>query len=124
MLEARCFPRAPDYVVPHEAFLAAFDADLLPPRLHVRARRRGDRFAPFGGPAERRLKSFLIDAGVPRWERERVPLLEAAGDIIWVAGLRRGRAAPVSPGTTRILEVTLRSESPLRTPLAGLTPEA
>jgi len=124
VLEARCFPRTPGYVVPREALQAAFDADLLPPRLQVRARRRGDRFAPFGGPAERRLKSFLIDAGVPRWERERVPLLEAAGDIIWVAGLRRGRAAPVSPGTTRILEVTLRSESPLRTPLAGLTPEA
>ena len=118
-LEARCFPRAEGYVAPRESLLAAFDADLLPPRLHVRARRRGDRFAPFGGPAERRLKSFLIDAGVPRWERERVPLLEAAGDIIWVAGLRRGQAAPVGPETKRILEVTLRSDSAPRSPLAG-----
>ena len=77
MLEARSFPRAQDYVAPREAGRAAFDADLLPSRLHVRPRRRGDRFAPFGGPADRRLKSFFIDAGVPRWERERVPLLEA-----------------------------------------------
>jgi tRNA(Ile)-lysidine synthase len=46
---------------------------------------------------------------VPRWERDRVPLVEAGGDIIWVAGLRRGQAAPVGPGTRRILEVTLRS---------------
>jgi tRNA(Ile)-lysidine synthase len=103
--------------------LAAFDADLLPRRLQVRARRRGDRFAPFGGPAERRLKSFLIDAGVPRWERERVPLLEAGGDIIWVAGLRRSRAAPVGPGTKRILEVTLRPETTVRSPLAGPSQE-
>jgi len=36
-----------------------------------------------------------------------VPLLEADGDLIWVAGLRRGQAAPVGSGTTRILEVTL-----------------
>ena len=119
VLEARCFPRAPGYVAPRESLLAAFDADLLPRRLQVRARRRGDRFAPFGGPAERRLKSFLIDAGVPRWERERVPLLEAAGDIIWVAGLRRGQAALIRPETKRILEVTLRSEATLRSPLAG-----
>jgi tRNA(Ile)-lysidine synthase len=55
---------------------------------------------------------------VPRRERDRVPLLEAGGDIIWVAGLRRGRAAPVGDGTRRILEVTLRS------PLAGHAPEA
>lgn len=119
MLEARSFPRAQDYVAPREAERAAFDADLLPSRLHVRPRRRGDRFAPFGGPADRRLKSFFIDAGVPRWERERVPLLEAGGDIIWVAGLRRGRAAPVGPGTKRILEVTLRPETTARSPLAG-----
>jgi len=119
MLEARSFPRAEDYMAPREAGRAAFDADLLPSRLHVRPRRRGDRFTPFGGPADRRLKSFLIDAGVPRWERERVPLLEAAGDIIWVAGLRRSRAAPVGPGTKRILEVTLRPETTVRSPLAG-----
>jgi tRNA(Ile)-lysidine synthase len=119
MLEARSFPRAEDYLAPREAERAAFDADLLPSRLHVRPRRRGDRFAPFGSPAERRLKSFLIDVGVPRWERERVPLLEAAGDIIWVAGLRRSRAAPVGPGTKRILEVTLRPERTVRSPLAG-----
>ena len=119
ILEARSFPRAEDYVAPREAGRAAFDADLLPSRLHVRPRRRGDRFAPFGGPADRRLKSFFIDAGVPRWERERVPLLEAAGDIIWVAGLRRGRAAPVGPGTKRILEVTLKPQATARSPLAG-----
>jgi len=118
-LEARCFPRTEGYAAPREDRVAAFDADLLPRRLHVRARRRGDRFVPFGGPSERRLKSFFIDAGVPRWERERVPLLEAAGDIIWVAGLRRSRAAPVGLGTKRILEVTLRPEMTSRSPLAG-----
>jgi tRNA(Ile)-lysidine synthase len=106
-LEARCFAAGAGYVVPRDADTVAFDADRIPSRLTVRARRRGDRFMPWGGAQERRLKSFLIDAGVPRWERARVPLLEADGDVIWVAGLRRGQAAPVGPGTTRILEVTL-----------------
>ena len=123
VLEARSFPRDERYVTPREAGHVAFDADALPPQLQVRARRRGDRFVPFGGPAERRLKSFLIDAGVPRWDRERVPLLEAAGDIIWVAGLRRGQAAPIRPETRRILEVTLRAGSSGGSPLAGVRRE-
>jgi len=46
---------------------------------------------------------------VPRWRRAGVPLVEAGGDIIWIAGIRRGRAAPVTDATRRILEVTLVS---------------
>ncbi|HET7874810.1 MAG TPA: tRNA lysidine(34) synthetase TilS [Methylomirabilota bacterium] len=108
-LEARCFERAPDYAPPREPGSVAFDADRVPAALAVRGRRPGDRFVPFGGSPERRLKSLLIDAAVPRWERPRVPLLEAGGEILWVAGLRRGRAAPVDSGTRRILQVTLRA---------------
>ena len=108
-LTARVFPRGPDYVVPRERARAAFDADLLPAALTVRARRRGDVFAPFGAAGLRRLKSFLIDAGVPRWQRPRTPLVEAAGDIVWVAGVRRGRRAPITAATTRVLELALEA---------------
>jgi tRNA(Ile)-lysidine synthase len=110
-LRARCFDRPPGYRPPRDRDTVAFDADRIPPRLTVRGRRGGDRFTPFGAPGERRLKSVLIGAGIPRWERSRLVLLEADGEILWVAGLRRGRAAPVLPETRRILEVTL--DSPL-----------
>jgi tRNA(Ile)-lysidine synthase len=106
-LEARCFERHPGYAPPADARRVAFDADRLPDPLLVRARRRGDRFHPFGGPGARRLKAFLVDAAVPRWERSRVPIVDAGGEIIWVAGVRRGQAAPVTPASRRILEVTL-----------------
>jgi len=138
-LSARCFVRPAGWVPARDPVRAEFDADRVPAHLTVRARRAGDRFLPWGGrveggpgeggsmeggsmeggpvegvPVERRLKSFLIAAGVPRWERSRIPLLEADGEIIWVAGLRRGRAAPVTEDTRRILEVTLAS--PLAVP--------
>jgi tRNA(Ile)-lysidine synthase len=106
-LIARVLARPPAYLIPREPGCAAFDADALPSVLGVRARRLGDVFSPFGGPAERRLKAFLIDAGVPRWARPRTPLVEAGAEIIWVAGVRRGAAAPVTPATTRILELAL-----------------
>ena len=108
-LEARWHARGAPTWPGRNAHRALFDADRLPALLTVRARRPGDRFRPWGGPGERRLKTFLIDEGVPRWRRGRVPLVEAGGEIIWVAGLRRGLAAPVTDATQRILEVTLRT---------------
>ena len=115
-LEARCLQQSPTYVLPRGRDTVAFDADRLPGSLTVRARRAGDRFSPFGGLGTRRLKSFLIDAAVPRWQRERVPLLEADGQILWVVGIRRGLGAEVTAETRRILEVTVRA------PLAAPTP--
>ncbi|OGK83102.1 MAG: tRNA lysidine(34) synthetase TilS [Candidatus Rokubacteria bacterium GWC2_70_16] len=106
-IEARCLARPAGWLPPPGPRMVAFDADRVPADLTVRGRRPGDRFAPFGGPGQRRLKAFLAEAGIPRWERDRIPLLEAGGEILWVAGLRRGRAAPVTPDTRRILEVTL-----------------
>jgi tRNA(Ile)-lysidine synthase len=84
----------------------SFDAEQLPGRLLVRARRRGDRFEAFGG-GDRRLKSCLIDAKVPRWERGRLPIVEADGRIVWIAGVRRAAAAPVTPATRRVLVLRL-----------------
>jgi tRNA(Ile)-lysidine synthase len=97
---------ADGYRTPHEPARVAFDADAIASRLLVRARRRGDRFQAFGG-GERRLKSFLIDAKVPRWERGRLPVIEADGQILWLAGLRRASAAPVTAATRRVLELRL-----------------
>ncbi len=94
------------YAIPAEANRVVFDADELPEAVLVRARRPGDRVEPFGGCA-RKLKGLLIDAKVPRWERGRVPVIEAGGRILWVAGVRRGAAAPVTARTRRVLELAL-----------------
>jgi tRNA(Ile)-lysidine synthase len=104
-LEARVLDAA-GYVVPRTAECVAFDAARLPRELAVRPRRRGDRVHAFG-VGERRLKSLLIDARVPRWERDRLPLVEAAGQIVWVGGVRRGAAAPVTAATREVVELRL-----------------
>jgi tRNA(Ile)-lysidine synthase len=104
-LEARLLPGA-GYTVSRTAHRVAFDAALLPRALTVRPRRPGDRFEAFGG-GERRLKSLLIDAKVPRWERARLPIVEADGRILWLAGLRRGAAAVVTAATGEVVELEL-----------------
>ncbi|HSF06705.1 MAG TPA: tRNA lysidine(34) synthetase TilS [Methylomirabilota bacterium] len=106
-LEARLVP-ATGYRVPREPGRVAFDAERLTSPLVVRSRERGDRFLPFGADRERRLKTLLIDAKVPRWERDRLPLVEAAGRIVWVGGLRRGAQAPITADSRQVLELRLR----------------
>jgi len=104
-LEARLLG-ADAYAIPREPSRVAFDADELAQPLLVRARRRGERFLAFGG-AERRLKTLLIEAKVARWDRARVPVVEAGGTIVWVARLRRGAAGRVTARTRRVLELAL-----------------
>ena len=106
-LEARLVG-ADAYAIPREPSRVAFDADDLGTLLVVRARRRGERFMAFGG-AERRIKTLLIEAKVPRWDRSRVPVIEAGGTIVWVGHLRRGAACRVTARTRRVLELALVS---------------
>ena len=105
MLDSRVVPAA-GYTASRTADRVAFDAAGVPRAILVRARRAGDRFEAFGG-GERRVKSFLIDAKVPRWERARVPILEGDGRILWIAGLRRSAAAPLTRDTREVLEIRL-----------------
>jgi tRNA(Ile)-lysidine synthase len=104
-LEAREFECPAPYRPPIGPWTVAFDRGALPPVLTVRSRLPGDRFHPFGAPGAKRLKAFLIDAKIPRWRRDRLPLLLANGEIAWLVGVRRGAVAPVIAATRRIVEV-------------------
>jgi tRNA(Ile)-lysidine synthase len=104
-LKVQEFIRPSDYVPAAGPWTVVFDGDCLPASLTVRGRRPGDRFWPFGSPGSKRLKEFLIDAKVPRWERDRLPLVVARDEILWVVGIRRGVAAPVTPATCRVVEL-------------------
>jgi tRNA(Ile)-lysidine synthase len=104
-IEAHRLP-ADGYTIPRTPDRVAFDAAGIFPVLAVRRRRPGDRFEAYGA-GERRLKSLLIDAKLPRWERARLPLVEQDGHILWVAGLRRGAAAPVTAVTREVVELRL-----------------
>jgi tRNA(Ile)-lysidine synthase len=53
----------------------------------VRSRQPGDRVQPLGAPGRRRLKDVLIDRRVPRFLRDRLPLLVVGGRVVWVPGV-------------------------------------
>jgi tRNA(Ile)-lysidine synthase len=88
----------------------AFDAAALgaPGPLVLRARQPGDRLVPFGaGGHSRKVQDILVDAGVPRALRDRLPLLAAgpSGPLLWVPGPggRRAAFAPITAATSVVV---------------------
>jgi tRNA(Ile)-lysidine synthetase-like protein len=106
-ISAERIERPPGSPVTGAPLQVELDADRLPARLLLRRPRRGDRFHPLGGPGSRPLRRFLADQGVPREERDRILLVEAAGEIVWVVGIRPSELARVSPKTRARLVLTL-----------------
>ena len=92
--------------------IAWLDAEKVGRDLHLRTRSPGDRFQPLGSPHTKKLKAFLIDAKVPRTERDRLPLITTHAGIAWVAGVRPADWAKVTPTTRVILRLQLIRHAP------------
>ena len=55
--------------------------------LRVRLRSGGERLQPDPRRPRRTLKNLFQEAGVPPWERDRLPLIVSGDDLVWVPGL-------------------------------------
>jgi len=93
----------------NDACKALFDADKLVFPMTLRAFRPGDRLKPWGLEGSQKLKKLFVNMKVPFRLRRKIPLLVKEEEILWVTGIRRGRAAAVLPETRRILEVMVVS---------------
>lgn len=64
-------------------------------------RRGGERMCVRPEAGERSLKELLREAGIPPWQRDRLPLLRLGDTVAWMAGIGvdvRFRARPGEPG--------------------------
>lgn len=59
----------------------------LPDTVTVRAWREGDRMRPVGLGGSKSLQDLFTDRKVPRALRRALPVVEAEGEIVWVAGV-------------------------------------
>ena len=88
-----------------EAAVGAPGDVLLDPRaaaggLVVRPWRHGDRIRPAGLGGTKTLQDLFTDRKVPRAERGSVPVVEAGGEVAWVAGLAVDERFRADPGAT------------------------
>lgn len=89
-------------------FSAVFDLDLTGDELTVRTRRPGDRFQPLGMPRPKKLNEFMIDTGIPRAWRSRIPLVCIGERIIWVVGRRIDERVKVTENTSKVLRLVFK----------------
>lgn len=89
-----------------------FDMDRLGfSPLQVRERQDGDRMRVWKR-GERKLKKLFLEQGLMLTLRDRIPIVQAGSDIIWVPGIARSEFAPVGPDSRRLVELSyLRSRS-------------
>ncbi len=88
-----------------DEFTAYLDYAAVGDKLTVRHRLPGDRFQPLGLGNEKKLNQFMIDARIPRRWRQRVPVVTAGGQIVWVVGWRIDERFKVTGGTRRVLRI-------------------
>jgi tRNA(Ile)-lysidine synthase len=107
-LEAFEHPLPPLVPSPREAgkLRALLDPRLLPLPWRLRTRRPGDRFQPLGCAQPIDLRRFLQSRHVPRFDRDRLPLLVDASDrILWIPGVEISESARLQLNTRRCVEV-------------------
>jgi tRNA(Ile)-lysidine synthase len=68
----------------------------------VRGPRPGDVIEPLGGVGRRPLRRLLMEAHVPRSQRQRYPVVAAGETILWVPGICRSAAGLPRPGTRAV----------------------
>lgn len=85
---------------------AYLDADKVRWPITIRGRRPGDRFQPLGLEHSQKLKEFFINAKLPRFERDSVPVLEDGEKILWIAGHRLDARAAIDDSSTRFLHIS------------------
>lgn len=78
------------------------DPDLLPGALAVRTRQPGDRIFPVGMDGSKKLQDLFVDLKVPRPDRDRVPVVVAGDQVVWVVGYRADRRFLAAPGRPRL----------------------
>lgn len=80
---------------------ATLSAERLGPVVTVRAWREGDRMRPAGLGGTKSLQDLFTDRKVPRALRRSLPVVEAEGEIAWVAGVAVGERFRAEEGTER-----------------------
>jgi tRNA(Ile)-lysidine synthase len=75
----------------------------------VRAWREGDRMRPAGLGGTKSLQDLFTDRKVPRALRRTLPVVEAGGEIVWVAGVAVGERFAAREGSGREVALSARS---------------
>jgi tRNA(Ile)-lysidine synthase len=99
------FSEGPEEPLNHP-LAATIDADAIQGALVVRSRQPGDRLRPLGLRGTKKVQDILVDAKVPRAERDGVPIIVDNAGIVWVTGHCIAERVAVTAATRRAIQLT------------------
>ncbi len=89
----------------NDPYIEYIDADRAGASWKIRCWKDGDWFIPLGMREKRKVSDFFIDEKIPLFEKNRVPILESDGSIVWICGKRLDDRYKISAGTRRFLKL-------------------
>jgi tRNA(Ile)-lysidine synthase len=96
------------YAIPRDSTIASFDRDTITYPMKIRRWKKGDYFCPLGMEGRKKLSDFFAGEKIPLPDKRRVWILESAGNILWVIGMRIDHRYRVTSDTRNILQITYR----------------
>jgi tRNA(Ile)-lysidine synthase len=93
------------FVLKKQYSRAQLDLQKLQFPLQWRPWKAGDVFKPLGMRSQKKISDLLIDEKIPLSDKNKVTVLESAGEIVWVVGIRINDAYKVTEGTERVLVI-------------------
>lgn len=89
---------------PKNQYTKWFDYDKIKDTIALRTRRQGD-YITLSGGGKKTVKSYMIDAKIPREDREQIPLFADGSHILWIVGYRISEYYKVTAQTKTVLEI-------------------
>jgi len=81
------------------------------PKFYVRSRRTGDRFTPLGLQGTKKIKDYFIEKKIPRKQRDKILLVVAGSEIIWIPEVALTEYCRKKSKSGRYLALTLHNPS-------------
>jgi tRNA(Ile)-lysidine synthase len=91
------------HVLKNDTSIAQLDAAKLRFPLTWRKWAPGDVFTPFGMKSDKKISDLLTDAKISLPDKEKITVLESAGTIVWVVGMRIHDSYKVTPDTQKVV---------------------
>ncbi|MBS1487409.1 MAG: tRNA lysidine(34) synthetase TilS [Bacteroidetes bacterium] len=70
--------------------------------------KEGDFFYPLGMDHKKKISDFLTDLKIPVSEKEKITVIESAGEIAWVVGYRLSQHFKITDSTSSVVQLELK----------------